>query len=133
MKIFIICIGLLSSIASTAQDTLKKLDVKASAKLIDARYTDKEIDMMMPDLLDNITDYRKMHVLGLDNSISMSLAQRLTPDDAPQQKIKWKYNKKIQLPENKNALAFMSIKELGSLLRNGSITSSGSQGFKYFT
>jgi Asp-tRNA(Asn)/Glu-tRNA(Gln) amidotransferase A subunit family amidase len=124
MKIFIICIGLLSSIASTAQDTLKKLDVKASAKLIDARYTDKEIDMMMPDLLDNISDYRKMHVLGLDNSISMSLAQRLTPDDAPQQKIKWKYNKKIQLPENKNALAFMSIKELGSLLRNGSITSS---------
>ncbi len=93
MKILIISITLLFSIPTIAQDTLTKQDVKASAKLIDAKFGDKEIDMMMPDLLDNIIDYRKMHMMGLDNSVPMSLAQRLQPDDAKQEKIKWKYNK----------------------------------------
>jgi Asp-tRNA(Asn)/Glu-tRNA(Gln) amidotransferase A subunit family amidase len=129
MKRMICCLALLCSVFSMAQDTLNKQDVKASAKLIDAKYTDKEIDMMIPDLLDNIIDYRKMHMMGLDNSVPMSLSQRLQPDDAKQEKIKWKYNKKIQLPANKNALAFMSIKELGSLLRNGSITSTALTSF----
>jgi len=123
MKILIIFISMICTLIAGAQDTLTKLDIKASAKLIDAKYSEKEIDMMMPDLLDNIIDYRKMHLLKLDNSIPMSVAQRLEPDNAVQQKIRWKYNKKIQLPENKNALAFMSIKDLGALLRNGSITS----------
>jgi Asp-tRNA(Asn)/Glu-tRNA(Gln) amidotransferase A subunit family amidase len=123
MKLIILCTALLCSVSVWAQDTPTKVDVKASAKLIDAKYTEKEIDMMMPDLLDNIIDYKKMHLLGLDNSISMSLAQRLQPDAAQQAKIKWKYNKKIQLPANKNEWAFLSIKALGSLLRNGSITS----------
>ena len=123
MKILILCASLMCAFSAMAQDTLTKQDIKASAKLIDAKYTDKEIDMMMPDLLDNIIDYRKMHLLGLDNSIPMSLAQKLQPDVAVQQKIKWKYNKKIQLPVNKNELAFLNLKALGSLLRNGSITS----------
>jgi len=36
--------------------------------------------------------------------------------------LKWKYDKKIKLPTNYNELAFYSIQELGSLLRNKSIT-----------
>lgn len=123
MKLIILSTALLCSVTVLAQDSLTKQDIKASAKLIDAKYTEKEIDMMMPDLLDNIIDYRRMHLLGLDNSIPMSLAQRMQPDAAVQQKIKWKYNKKIQLPANKNEWAFLNIKALGSLLRNGSISS----------
>ncbi|MEY4337029.1 MAG: hypothetical protein RLZZ45_1948, partial [Bacteroidota bacterium] len=123
MKLIILSTALLCSVAVLAQDSLTKQDIKASAKLIDAKYSEKEIDMMMPDLLDNIIDYRRMHLLGLDNSIPMSLAQRMQPDAAVQQKIKWKYNKKIQLPANKNEWAFLNIKALGSLLRNGSISS----------
>lgn len=106
-----------------AQDSLTKADVKSGAKLIDVEFSDKEIEMMLADLKDNIADFKLMHKLKLNNNVGMSLAQRLTPPIEKQEKVKWKYNKKITLPANKNDLAFYSIKELGSLLRNKSISS----------
>ena len=118
---FLAIILLIPSIAF-AQDSLTKNDVRSAAKLIDVQYTDKEIDMMMIDLRDNIIDYKKMHTLPLDNSIGMSIAQRLTPPVRKQERIVWQYDKKIKLPDNRNELAFYSILQLGSLLRNKSIS-----------
>lgn len=109
--------------SGAAQDSLSKTDVKSSGRLIDVQFTDKEIDMMLADLKDNIIDFKKMHSLILNNHVGMSIAQRLTPPDEKQEKIKWQYDKKISLPANKNELAFYSIKQLGSLLRNKSISS----------
>lgn len=106
-----------------AQDSLTKADVKSGAKIIDIEFSDQEIEMMLADLKDNIIDFKKMHSLKLNNNVGMSIAQRLTPPIEKQEKIKWKYNKKITLPANTNDLAFYSIKDLGSLLRNKSISS----------
>jgi Asp-tRNA(Asn)/Glu-tRNA(Gln) amidotransferase A subunit family amidase len=106
-----------------AQDSLSKSDVKSGAKLLDVQFTDQEIEMMLADLKDNITDFKKMHALFLNNNVGMSIAQRLTPPSEKQEKIKWQYDKKILMPVNKNELAFYSIKQLGSLLRNKSISS----------
>ncbi len=106
-----------------AQDSLTKADVKSGAKIIDLEFSDKEIEMMLADLKDNIIDFKIMHTLKLNNNVGMSIAQRLTPPIEKQEKIKWKYNKKITLPANTNDLAFYSIKDLGSLLRNKSISS----------
>lgn len=106
-----------------AQDSLSKADIKSGAKLLDVQFTDQEIDMMLADLKDNITDFKKMHSLNLNNNVGMSIAQRLTPPSEKQEKIKWQYDKKILMPVNKNELAFYSIKQLGSLLRNKAITS----------
>jgi len=106
-----------------AQDSLSKADVKSGAKIIDVEFSDQEIEMMLADLKDNIIDFKKMHSLKLNNNVGMSIAQRLTPPIEKQEKIKWKYNKKITLPANTNDLAFYSIKDLGSLLRNKSISS----------
>jgi Asp-tRNA(Asn)/Glu-tRNA(Gln) amidotransferase A subunit family amidase len=99
------------------------MDVQSAGKLMDLQFTEKELDMMMIDLKDNIADFKKMHSLQLQNSVGMSMAQRLTPPAERQEKIKWKYNKKIALPADKNEIAFYSIQQLGSLLRNKSITS----------
>jgi Asp-tRNA(Asn)/Glu-tRNA(Gln) amidotransferase A subunit family amidase len=112
-----------TSFTLVAQDTLTKIDVNASAKLADLNFSEKELEMMLPDLKENIMDFRKMHTLSLDNSVGMSIAQRLTTPTEKQEKIKWKYNKKISMPINKNEIAFYSIQQLGSLLRNKSITS----------
>ncbi|MEY3542542.1 MAG: hypothetical protein RLZZ204_1354 [Bacteroidota bacterium] len=106
-----------------AQDSLSKTDIKSGAKLLDVQFTDQEIEMMLADLKDNITDFKKMHSLNLNNNVGMSIAQRLTPPSEKQEKIKWQYDKKILMPVNKNELAFYSIKQLGSLLRNKAITS----------
>ena len=101
-----------------AQDSIKPADVHRMANLLDLKYSDKEVEMMIPDLKDNIADYKKIHALPLNNSIAMSMAQRLTAETVKQEKLKWKYDKKIQLPANRNELAFYSIHALGSLLRN---------------
>jgi Asp-tRNA(Asn)/Glu-tRNA(Gln) amidotransferase A subunit family amidase len=106
-----------------AQDSLSKADIKSGGKLMDVQFTDQEIEMMLADLKDNIIDFKKMHTLLLNNNVGMSIAQRLTPPAEKQEKFKWQYDKKILMPVNKNELAFYSLKQLGSLLRNKSITS----------
>jgi Asp-tRNA(Asn)/Glu-tRNA(Gln) amidotransferase A subunit family amidase len=128
MKLFLVkqlltLLFICTSFALVAQDTLTKIDVNASAKLADLNFSEKELEMMLPDLKENIMDFRKMHTLSLENSVGMSIAQRLTTPTEKQEKIKWKYNKKISMPTNKNEIAFYSIQQLGSLLRNKSITS----------
>jgi Asp-tRNA(Asn)/Glu-tRNA(Gln) amidotransferase A subunit family amidase len=128
MKLFLVkqlltLLFICTSITLVAQDTLTKIDVNASAKLADLTFSEKELEMMMPDLKENIMDFRKMHTLSLNNSVGMSIAQRLAIPTEKQEKIKWKYNKKISMPINKNEIAFYSIQQLGSLLRNKSMTS----------
>ena len=128
MKLFLLkqlltLLFICTSFTLVAQDTLTKIDVNASAKLADLTFSEKELEMMMPDLKENIMDFRKMHSLSLNNSVGMSIAQRLAIPTEKQEKIKWKYNKKISMPINKNEIAFYSIQQLGSLLRNKSMTS----------
>ena len=114
---------LLCSFVAAAQDTITKQSIQNAALLWDVKFTEKEVDMMLPDLKDNQADYKKLHGLVLDNSIGMSLSQKLIPDNAVQQKIQWTYNPTIKLPANKNDLAFYTINQLGALLRNKSISS----------
>ena len=123
LKFTFILMFIIASSPLNAQDSLSKADVKSAGKLIDVQFTDVEIEMMMADMKDNISDFKKMHSLLLNNNVGMSIAQRLNPPTEKQEKIKWTYDKKIMMPVNKNDLAFYSIQQLGSLLRNKSITS----------
>ncbi len=123
MKYSIILL-LLCSVNCFSQDTLTQKDIKHASKLIDISYTDKEIEMMYPDLKDNLGEYKKLHQLTLNNSVGMSLIQVISPLPTTKQKeIKWVFNKYIKRPNNINDIAFYSINQLGSLLRNKSITS----------
>jgi len=107
-----------------SQDTLTQKDIKHASKLIDISYTEKEIEMMYPDLNDNLGEYKKLHQLTLNNSVGMSLIQVISPLPTTKQKeIKWVFNKSIKRPSIINEIAFYSINQLGSLLRNKSITS----------
>ena len=87
-----------------AQDSIVKTDVHQAAKLLNLKYTDKEVDMMLPDLRDNLIDYQKMHLLPLNNNVSMSMMQKLTPDNSKQTKIKWSYSKKISASTSPSAI-----------------------------
>ena len=121
---YIFFLSFLLSIKCFSQDTLAVSDLKNSAKLLDVNFTDKEIEMMYPDIKDNLAEYKKMHLLKLDNSVGMSMIQMLSPlPSTAQKEITWTYNKTIKSPNNINDLAFYNINQLGSLLRNKSITS----------
>ena len=120
----LLLLSLMISTLCYSQDTLTKIDIISAAKILDVKYSEKEIDMMYPDVKDNIMDYKKMHALSLNNSVGMSLNQRLSQkQNSKQEKLKWTYDKKIKLPANQNDLSFFTINQLGSLLRNKKITS----------
>ena len=64
---YIFFLSFLLSIKCFSQDTLAVSDLKNSAKLLDVNFTDKEIEMMYPDIKDNLAEYKKMMI---DNLIS---------------------------------------------------------------
>ncbi|TDO29410.1 amidase [Sediminibacterium goheungense] len=112
---------------SQAQDTLSKNDIPAAARLIDLKFTQKEIDSMYPGIKENEGVFKQMHKQTLANHITPTLTHSaILPGmvfNEKQEKIDWKIPKNVVLPENRNELAWYSIPQLASLLKNKKISS----------
>ena len=108
-----------------AQDTIvSKNDVKSAAKLCDIQLSDKEIDTLYSDVLDNIVNYKAMHKLSLPNSVALSTWQLAVPVNTKKAGLGASFAEtKTALPANKNELAFYSISELAYLIKNKKISS----------
>ena len=125
MKRFIVILLTCYSAFTYGQDTtITKGDLKTAAKLFDIQFTQKEIDTLYSDVIDNIANYKAMHSISLPNSVPLSTWQLATPIA--------KNNKssivnlpltKVGLPKNKSDLAFYSISELAYLIKNKKISS----------
>jgi Asp-tRNA(Asn)/Glu-tRNA(Gln) amidotransferase A subunit family amidase len=135
MKIFM---GKLLAAASTlfmiatyanAQDTISKADVKVASKLLHVELKDGEIDSLFRGLIRNVNTIKRMHQSPLENSTPMSLWQMpvypSTLQQAPVAKASAivKLSSGVALPVNPNQLAFYSIPQLASLIKNKKITS----------
>jgi Asp-tRNA(Asn)/Glu-tRNA(Gln) amidotransferase A subunit family amidase len=112
----------------SAQDTsIQKKDLISASKLIDLSFTTKEIDTLYSDVIDNLANYKAMHNLPLANSVPLSMWQTpVVPGmhfNTVQKPIDWKLDNTIQLPANKNDLAFYTIEQLASLIKNKKISS----------
>jgi len=121
---FLLSIGLFVS----AQDsTIQKTDLISSAKLYDISFTTKEIDTLYSDVIDNLANYKAMHRLPLANSVPLSMWQTpVVPGmqfNKVQKPIAWKLDNTVQLPTNKNDLAFYTLEQLASLIKNKKISS----------
>src|SRR4030095_3912126 len=127
MKMQFSYIFLLLSLQAFNQDTLVKEDIQHAAKLADVNFSGVELDSMYQGVKDNLIEYRKMHQLFLNNSVPMSLCQSpVLPGmkfDMAQENIKWQIPKNVKIPDNKNELAFYSILELASLIKNKKLSS----------
>ena len=128
MRLLLLQLFLLIGIIVSAQDsTIQKSDLLSTAKIFDLHFTTKEIDTLYSDVIDNLANYKAMHKLSLPNSTPLSMWQtpvlpgmKLNHQQAP---IKWELDNNIQLPKNKNDLAFYSIEHLASLIKNKKISS----------
>lgn len=128
MRLLLLQLFLLIGIIVSAQDsTIQKSDLLSTAKIFDLHFTTKEIDTLYSDVIDNLANYKAMHKLSLPNSTPLSMWQtpvlpgmKLNHQQAP---IKWELDNNIQLPKNKNDLAFYSIEQLASLIKNKKISS----------
>jgi Asp-tRNA(Asn)/Glu-tRNA(Gln) amidotransferase A subunit family amidase len=121
---FLLSIGLFVS----AQDsTIQKTDLISSAKLYDISFTTKEIDTLYSDVIDNLANYKAMHRLPLANSVPLSMWQTpVLPGmhfNTVQKNIAWKLDNTVQLPTNKNDLAFYTLEQLASLIKYKKISS----------
>ncbi|GAC1440870.1 MAG: amidase [Sediminibacterium sp.] len=118
---------LLVTIVSFAQDTLTKKDLPAAARLFDLNFTQTEIDTMYEGVQENLQVYRMMHRQSLSNNVPMSLWQSpVLPGmvfNEKQEPMNWNIPGNVQLPANKNDLAFYNILQLASLIRNKKISS----------
>ena len=112
----------------SAQDTsIQKKDLISASKLFDLSFTTKEIDTLYSDVIDNLANYKAMHNLSLANSVPLSMWQTpVLPGmhfNKVQNPIAWKLDNTVQLPANKNDLAFYTIEQLASLIKNKKISS----------
>ena len=127
MRLFLLA-SLFFCISVNAQDTtINKSDLLSAAKLFDLSFTQKEIDTLYSDVVDNLGDFKAMHKLSLNNSVPLSLWQTpLLPGmklNKKQNVINWNIPTKVSLPKNKNDLAYYSIDQLAALIQSKQISS----------
>lgn len=125
---YLLLIALLIGNCAIAQDSiLKKSDLVNTAKVFDLRFTQKEIDTLYSDVVDNLANLQAMHRLSLNNSTPLSMWQNpVVPGmqfNHQQQPIQWNIPTNVVLPANKNELAFYSIEQLASLIKSKKISS----------
>ena len=123
MTLFLSCL-FTSSIFS--QVNITKSDVSVVEKFIDVTFTDAERDSMLNEVLDNMTAIKAVHSQHLDNWVTPALYFDPMPAGMVlpkiQKPIKWASNK-VEMPKNKADLAFYTVSQLSSLIKNKKISS----------
>ena len=110
-----------------AQDSIGIPDIHSTEKIISIHFTQAKEDSLLGLVQDRAKEYDKMHRYSLDNSIPMTMAESpLLPYmnlNKKQLRVKFNIPSGINMPANKNDLAFYSIPQLASLIKNKKISS----------
>lgn len=110
-----------------AQDTIGINSITAAAPLFDLGFSGSEKDSMLDGLKDNAAFYHKLHQLRIPNDLAYPFAFNPTPPgfviSTKQQAINWAIPTNVVVPANKNELAFYSVLQLASLIKNKKISS----------
>ena len=127
MKYFLFSALLCISISAYCQDTLTVKDIPAAERVIGLKFKPSERDSLFDDVKNSVKEYGKMRQYKLDNNVPLSTWQSpVLPGmkfNMKQDLIKWNIPSDISIPKNKNELAFFSVLELASLIKNKKITS----------
>lgn len=98
-----------------------------ASTLLGLEFTPAEKDSMIEGLEDNREDYKVLDSLNIDNSVAPALVFNPIPSgktfDKEQHEIDWDIPTDITVPDDRSELAFYTIKELASLIKNKKITS----------
>lgn len=125
MKKFLLFIVLVYSFAGHAQTRTDSINlIRESLKYVDLDFTEAEADSMFDGVKRNQRLYSDMHKVNLPNSQPYPFAFAIDkPADPVKKANKWIIPSGINLPSNKNDLAFYSITELASLIKYKKISS----------
>lgn len=127
MRYFLIPCLLCITMFSFSQDTLTINDIPAAEKVIGLQLKQSERDSLFDNVKANIKEYNKMRQYKLDNSVPLSTWQApVLPGmkfNMKQNPVKWNIPSHVSVPANKNELAFYSILQLASLIKNKKMSS----------
>src|SRR6266498_1081239 len=127
VKTLLMVFALFIALFAKAQDTIVKTDLPIAAKIFDLQFTQQEIDSMYDGVKDMYKTVKQMQRLPLNNGTPMSLWQTpVLPGmhfNEKQEPVNWHIPSDVQLPTNKNDLAFYYILQLSSLIKNKKISS----------
>ena len=128
MRLFLtilLCTTVITSQAQTKADSLQL--IRNTVKWYDLDFTDAEADSMTGNLNNYLLLYKSMHKTLPANDIPFPFAFNPAPPgvkvSTKKEKIYWDIPLRIELPANRDELAFYSIPELASLLLNKKISS----------
>ena len=115
----------LQTLAQSHNDSIKLL--QQTAALYDLNFTDPEADSLMDNIKEYNLIYQAMHRTLPPNSLPYPFAFQPAPYGTKiptaQEKIVWNIPSNVSLPANKDDLAFYSITQLASLIKNKKISS----------
>lgn len=120
----VLCMAVLLAGAQKKEDSLRLL--QQMGRLYDLNLSTAETDSMLEGIREYQEVYSDMHKVLPVNSLSYPFAYVPAPKNKKtetQPKINWTIPNNVSLPKNKNDLAFYSIPQLASLIRNRRITS----------
>ncbi|MCK5169299.1 MAG: amidase, partial [Bacteroidales bacterium] len=119
--------GVLNS-CSEKNKELNKRQVKSAETVIGINFNDSERDSLIDVLEIALEDFKIIRDVEISNSVSPKIIFDPRPVnfsiDLNQIDINWEIPGDVNLPENKDELAFYTVSELASLLKNKKITSS---------
>lgn len=124
--LLLICLcGILDVHAQTKNDSIQQ--VREFARWLDLELTGAEADSVQGELRDYTNLYRSMHRTYPKNDLPYPFAFQPAPYGFKipdkQIRINWDIPSNVTLPSNRNDLAFYSIPQLASLIKNKKITS----------
>ncbi len=110
-----------------AQSNIDNNTITAATQLFDLTFNNAEKDSMIDGLKDNVVLYQKMHSLPISNNLNYPFGFNPTPVGfvipTRQEKINWMIPVNVNLPKNKSELAFYSVMQMASLIKNKKISS----------
>ena len=119
------CTILLTAQSQNRNDSIQQ--VLNNAKWYDLEFTDAEADSMLGNLNNYLLLYKSMHKTLPANDISYPFAFNPAPPtmkvSTKKEKIYWDIPLQVEMPANKNDLAFYSLPQLASLILNKKISS----------
>lgn len=125
--LFLLLISLMWLSCSTNKDTFNKRDVKKSEKLIGLHFANKDIDTLYPYLKRNRSGFDSLRKYPLGNDVFPAVRFDPTPFGftmpAQNNGTEWEIPDNVEIPEPYDLLAFYSIPQLASLIKNQKITS----------
>jgi len=111
----------------SAQDSVTLSQVIGAEKMFDLNFTPAKRDSIISGANDNLHFYQYLHKNSLSNDVPLPLwFDPILPGkhfNHRQLPIKWNIPDNVSLPANKNDLAFYSISQLASLIKNKKISS----------